>query len=173
VDRKDNSLADLFRDITSTAFEWEPFSVDESAIEKDIVGASCVIMPSQTEAFGLVALEAIARGTPVIVSSASGLGLLLLTLKNKHPGAISLDSDMVLDVDQDPTLSAKRWVGPILNRLRNRTIAFAKADTLRKDLSRHISWATAVSSLIEWVDTLDFGKAGDDVSVDRRKREPS
>jgi glycosyltransferase involved in cell wall biosynthesis len=96
VDRNDNSVATFFKDIKATAYEWEPFSPNPRQIDQDIRGASCVIMPSQTEAFGLVALEAIAAGTPVIVSSASGLGLLLLTLDKEHPGTIALELSLNL-----------------------------------------------------------------------------
>jgi glycosyltransferase involved in cell wall biosynthesis len=168
VDRNDESLATLFNEIKPTAFEWEPFSANPRLIEQDIMGASCVIMPSQTEAFGLVALEAIAAGTPVIVSSASGLGRLLLTLNQEHPGTIALDNDVVLDIDENPTVSAKQWVGPIRDRLSDRTAAFAKADALRKDLTCRVNWHAAVSLLIARVEQLNFCTPGDTVAADNK-----
>ena len=39
--------------------------------------STCVLMPSRSEGFGLVGLEAIAFGVPVLVSAESGLGRVL------------------------------------------------------------------------------------------------
>ena len=39
--------------------------------------SSLVLMPSRVEGFGLAGLEAITSGTPVRISGASGLGMLL------------------------------------------------------------------------------------------------
>lgn len=50
-----------------------PFSVDEEEIAREIRTAAVVLMPSREEGFGLVGLEAIAAGVPVLISSRSGL----------------------------------------------------------------------------------------------------
>jgi glycosyltransferase involved in cell wall biosynthesis len=42
-----------------------------------LLRASLVLMPSRAESFGLVGAEAVAAGTPVLVSDRSGLGALL------------------------------------------------------------------------------------------------
>jgi glycosyltransferase involved in cell wall biosynthesis len=63
----------------------KPFTTSAESLDDDMRRASLVLMPSRTEGFGLVGLEAIAAGVPVLVSSESGLGDLLreiLTLKS-------------------------------------------------------------------------------------------
>lgn len=49
-----------------------PYSIESDEIDGDFNSASLVLMPSRVEGYGLVALEAISRGIPVIVSSESG-----------------------------------------------------------------------------------------------------
>lgn len=44
-----------------------------SEVRKWMAGASCLVVPSHREAFGLVALEGMIMGTPVIASNAGGL----------------------------------------------------------------------------------------------------
>ncbi|MFE0426660.1 glycosyltransferase, partial [Streptomyces sp. NPDC058953] len=53
------------------------YTAQETAVAHDLDTASLVLMPSRTEGFGLVGVEAITRGVPVLVSTESGLGQLL------------------------------------------------------------------------------------------------
>jgi glycosyltransferase involved in cell wall biosynthesis len=55
-----------------------PYTSDAEKIAEDICSSSVVIMPSKREPFGLVALEGIAAGIPVVVTSESGIGELLV-----------------------------------------------------------------------------------------------
>ncbi|MCC6873693.1 MAG: glycosyltransferase [Sandaracinaceae bacterium] len=50
-----------------------PFTTESELLDASFRNASLVIMPSRDEGFGLVGLEAIARGRPVVVSRRSGL----------------------------------------------------------------------------------------------------
>lgn len=52
---------------------WKP----SSEVRELMARAACLIVPSRREAYGLVALEAMAMGTPLIVSSAGGLAELV------------------------------------------------------------------------------------------------
>jgi D-inositol-3-phosphate glycosyltransferase len=50
---------------------------DQAALSKWYAAATTVIMPSEYESFGMVALEAMASGTPVIASEVGGLAYLV------------------------------------------------------------------------------------------------
>jgi len=49
------------------------YSADTELLSRDLRMASLVVMPSRSEGFGLVGAEAIVAGTPVLISSNSGL----------------------------------------------------------------------------------------------------
>jgi len=50
-----------------------PGFLPRSALERLLARADVLVMPSRSEPFGLIALEALARGTPAIVSRSSGV----------------------------------------------------------------------------------------------------
>jgi glycosyltransferase involved in cell wall biosynthesis len=62
------------------------FSTDIAKLDQAFREASLVLMPSRAEGFGLAGLEAIARGTPTLVSESSGT-----SLPRKSPRYPSLD----------------------------------------------------------------------------------
>jgi glycosyltransferase involved in cell wall biosynthesis len=47
-----------------------PFTTDTESLDADVKSASLLLMPSRSEGFGLVGLEGIVAGTPVLVSAA-------------------------------------------------------------------------------------------------------
>lgn len=62
--------------------------------EKALVRASCVAVPSRYEAFGLVPLEALAAGTPTVVSGAAGCA----------DGLSGVDGVFIVDVEDPVSL---------------------------------------------------------------------
>ncbi|MBK3578280.1 glycosyltransferase family 4 protein, partial [Streptomyces sp. MBT65] len=54
-----------------------PFSAESERLDQDLERATLALMPSRAEGFGLVGLEAVVAGTPVLISGRSGLGVLL------------------------------------------------------------------------------------------------
>jgi D-inositol-3-phosphate glycosyltransferase len=50
---------------------------DQDTLQYYYAAADCLVMPSHYESFGMVALEAMACGTPVIVSDVGGLSQLV------------------------------------------------------------------------------------------------
>jgi glycosyltransferase involved in cell wall biosynthesis len=126
--------------------EWRPFSAHEPDLLKDISAASCLIMPSQVEAFGLIALEGIAAGVPVLVSSYSGIGMFLLQQDDVRRKIGNIE-DIVLDVHDDAGRTAAIWVPAIERQLQDRTTAFERASRLREALMPIASWDAALNAL--------------------------
>ncbi|WP_460695744.1 alpha/beta hydrolase [Nocardia thraciensis] len=71
-------LAELIGDPNSVMVA--PRTANRETLRADIRSATVVVMPSRAEAFGLVALEAIEQGVPVLVPSSSGAGRFLSDL---------------------------------------------------------------------------------------------
>lgn len=67
--------------------------------------ADCFVMPSISEPFGLVALEAIAHGTPVVVSKQSGVGEVLSHTFKVDFWDTEMMADCVLTILRDEALA--------------------------------------------------------------------
>ena len=59
---------------TGILLRIKEYTHDTGRVREDIARASVVLMPSRVEGFGLVGLEALAMGVPVLISKRSGLG---------------------------------------------------------------------------------------------------
>ncbi|MFF1322491.1 glycosyltransferase family 4 protein [Streptomyces chartreusis] len=126
------------------------FTDDLDAIRNDLRSSSLVLMPSRVEGFGLAGLEAITSGTPVRISGASGLGLLLDEL-------LSQDMPEMVNRLVVPVRNGKRheganvddWAMAIAMALGNLDAAFADAATVRSALAQKRTWAMAVTRLLE------------------------
>lgn len=112
--------------------------IRDSQREKLLNRADVFVMPSLSEPFGLVALEAAQRHTPVVMSNTVGASEVL-------PGAISLD---FWDTD--------KMMRVIVELLNNKRYAAAVVDTQLRDVSR-ATWDTAAERLIEMYRTLFIG----------------
>ncbi|MFZ1643055.1 MAG: glycosyltransferase family 4 protein [Candidatus Contendobacter sp.] len=119
------------------------YTDDAEAIESDLRRASLLLMPSRREGFGLVALEALEMGTPMLVSNKSGIGELL-----KESLGDSDAQQYVVDTVDDRVKAAASWAKEIEFVLRDRDAAFARARTLAERLANTLSWDSAVSLLI-------------------------
>jgi glycosyltransferase involved in cell wall biosynthesis/tetratricopeptide (TPR) repeat protein len=113
-------------------------------ITEDIRRASVVLMPSRREGFGLVGLEAITEGIPVLISSKSGLGELL---RDKLPSEIV--SPCVIQVSGNLETDAQVWSEATKFVLLDREAAFARAAELQKLLGNSVSWEQGVSQLFQ------------------------
>ncbi len=123
--------------------EVRNYSHDTNLLLKDIQMASLVLMPSRSEGFGLVALEAVAAKTPVLVSDRSGFAFLL---KDK----LGQDAQyMIVDTHDDLDESAREWERSIEYVLLDRKSAFVRAETLQKKLAEVLDWKKAVRQLEE------------------------
>jgi len=83
---------------------------DQDALPDYYAAAEAVIMPSHYESFGMVALEAMACGTPVIASEVGGLAFLVrdgetgFHVPDRDPEALS---DRICQIITDPLLRAE------------------------------------------------------------------
>jgi hypothetical protein len=100
-------------------------------------------MPSRSEGFGLVGLEAIEAGTPLLVSNESGLAQLLTEVL---PANIA--KAMIVSVSDDTETVAENWACALVSTLQDRVKAFAQAGTVREFLTKEKSWDRAVRALL-------------------------
>ncbi len=124
------------------------YTADAARIAEDLRKSSLVLMPSRSEGFGLVGLEAIAAGVPVLVSAESGLGQLLQERVPDLARDVVVD---VLDVEKD---DAARWAGEIEFVLRDREAAFGRARKLREALAPALDWTRETGTLVDVIRSL-------------------
>jgi glycosyltransferase involved in cell wall biosynthesis/tetratricopeptide (TPR) repeat protein len=125
------------------------YSANEIEIRKDLREASLVLMPSKTEGFGLVGLEAIACGVPTLISAQSGLA------KTVAQHAPQLASEWVLPVSGD---SVNKWAERIEFLLTGRDGAFARAAALRDKLASELDWGRAAADLLREIAPVAVGE---------------
>lgn len=130
------------------------YSADVDAIEQDLRRASVLLMPSRREGFGLVPLEALQVGTPVLVSSKSGFAELLKT----KISASQLQQYVVRTVD-DLEESATEWCKALDFTLRDRNAAFRRAADLEQIMAAHTWEAASEAMMSEVFNDLETGVA--------------
>jgi glycosyltransferase involved in cell wall biosynthesis len=119
------------------------YTVDSEELEQDLLRATLVLMPSRAEGFGLVGVEAIVAGTPVLVSQLSGLGELLRdVLPADEAGRL------VIPVEDDER-DAGRWGAAIAAVLGDPSSAFANAERVRKVMGEERTWAMAAAAVLQ------------------------
>ncbi|MFL6126139.1 glycosyltransferase family 4 protein, partial [Actinophytocola sp.] len=122
------------------------YTARAEAVEQDMRRASLVVMPSRTEGFGLVGLEAIVAGKPVLVSGSSGLGVLL---DDVLPHNLSVR--VVIPINRD-SLDVRRWGEAIRSILMNPEAASATAVAVREIMARKRTWTMAAEKLLAALD---------------------
>jgi glycosyltransferase involved in cell wall biosynthesis len=118
-----------------------PFTDDTAAVRLDLRRAALCVMPSRAEGFGLVAWEALAVGTPVLVSSQSGAAELL----REHLGPTA--GNLVVDVTDDRDRDVRTWSEAVQRVLDDLPTAFAETHRIRARLLNRFSWSATVETL--------------------------
>lgn len=132
------------------------YTADEEEIVHDLDGASLLLMPSRTEGFGLVGVEAIDHGVPVLISSESGLGQLLWEELGQR-----VATRFVIPVTGRPEQDTDAWARAVERVLRDREGAFRRAAELRAALAQKVTWAAAAAKVLaEAADREDLGSGG-------------
>lgn len=93
--------------------------VSNEEAQKLFAQADCFVMPSLSEPFGLVALEAVAQGTPVVLSNQSGVGEVVSHAMKVDFWDTSKMADCVLTILRDDAMAKqlKAEAPHILNTL--------------------------------------------------------
>eukprot|EP00058_Branchiostoma_floridae_P014504 XP_002599992.1 hypothetical protein BRAFLDRAFT_74113 [Branchiostoma floridae] len=107
---------------------------------KEMMQAHLVLMPSRAEPFGLVGLEAIAAGVPVLVSSKSGLADFI------HEHVDELHHSIV---DMDEGTSARHWAHCIERVLKHNETEFETAARCRQKLLSSEYWEESHQQFIQ------------------------
>jgi glycosyltransferase involved in cell wall biosynthesis len=129
-----------------------PYTDDEEEIADDICAASVVIMPSMQEGYGLVALEAIAAGIPIVISAESGIAEFLLS--KVVPSIDAIVQKCVVDVIGEDEKVAEAWAGRIAEIFLDQESAFTEAATLRSALQPVLTWERAARRLSTEIEGL-------------------
>lgn len=124
------------------AVRVKEFSADASTVRDDLLRSSVVLMPSRSEGFGLVGLEAIANGVPALVSDQSGLAQLLRNLAPEHAKHI------VVPMTGNAEVDVAEWARCVDFTLRDLPAAFERAAALRNALRGVLTWDLAANALI-------------------------
>ncbi|KAI8518997.1 hypothetical protein Bbelb_022540 [Branchiostoma belcheri] len=118
-----------------------PYGTQED-IRNDMMMAHLVLMPSRSEPFGLVGLEAIAAGIPVLISDKSGLADMIkkLIAEKKLPRGLlnRIVETSVRDSDMDNT--AEKWADKITETLNDTETAFTQAKKFKDALLESKYW---------------------------------
>ncbi|XP_066268980.1 sucrose synthase-like [Branchiostoma lanceolatum] len=122
----------------------------QQEISEDIQQAHLVLMPSRAEPFGLVGLEAIAAGIPVLISDKSGLANLIDDLiKDKKIAPDHRHRIVETSVrDSDLNENAKVWAGKIVDTLKHVKSEFDKAAKFKKELIESKYWEESYRTLL-------------------------
>jgi glycosyltransferase involved in cell wall biosynthesis len=123
-----------------------PFTTDAVTLARDLRSSSLLLMPSRSEGFGLVGLEAITAGTPVLVSSRSGLSELI---KEKlHPVEYARITVPTTGDAKSANIDIDEWARAIEAVLKDRNAAFRNASDLASQLGMRVTWFEGVSRLL-------------------------
>lgn len=115
------------------------YTADNELIDADLARASLLVLPSRHEGFGLVALEAIAAGLPVLVSDTSGIAEHLRSEGHAR---------FVVPTRGRPDAAAAAWSRAIDRTLFDLGAAFARAIDLRDALAIGMTWRQAADDLL-------------------------
>ncbi|MFI6823261.1 glycosyltransferase family 4 protein [Micromonospora sp. NPDC050187] len=119
------------------------YSTDTADVRDDLRRASLVLMPSRAEGFGLVGLEAVVAGTPLLVSAKSGLGMLLREVLPPDDAALA-----VLPIDTDDGATTRLWAAHTTRVLRDPSGAFAAAERIRRAMAGRVTNADAAAAVL-------------------------
>jgi glycosyltransferase involved in cell wall biosynthesis len=144
------SIMDKFNEIIPNAKVRriiKNYTPDASLIMEDIKRASIILMPSRVEGFGLVGLEAISLGRPILITENSGLAVLLREIAPEE------SSNWIVKAEGfEENIST--WAEMIIGILRNRKIAGERLKSLVDLYAAKITWDGSVDELEKQINGL-------------------
>ncbi|XP_035658840.1 uncharacterized protein LOC118404022 [Branchiostoma floridae] len=122
----------------------------QQEISDDIRQAHLVLMPSRAEPFGLVGLEAIAAGIPVLISNQSGLADLMKDLMKQEKVSADFRHKIVTTSVRDSDLekNAEAWKEKIVDTLKHVESEFKRAAEFKKQLLESKYWEESYQALL-------------------------
>ena len=122
------------------------FIKSRKEIKKLLREVDLSIMPSKSEGFGLVSLEALSAGLPILVGKRSGFAR---ALQDKGLGGTCI-------VQSD---EPEKWAEAIVNvRLKDREKRLEEAKALRESYKEHYSWEEQCRALVKEMWRMVYGK---------------
>lgn len=118
----------------------------------DLQGATLFLSPARTEAFGVSALDAIAMGIPIVISSRSGLACTIRKyLKEEFHACIQeVSSECSGNTnDEDEDTDAAVWANEIDKASIKRDKAFTGAEALRSEWNKQFDWEKAANHVMD------------------------
>ncbi|WP_446033983.1 glycosyltransferase [Streptomyces olivaceus] len=119
------------------------YSSDQERIDNDLSSSSLVIMPSRSEGYGLVAVEAISQGIPVLASAETGFAQHLREAVGHEVAA-----RVVVSMSGDDEKDIEKWARAIERVLRDRGNAFRQMAELQETLAKRVTWNKAASLVL-------------------------
>jgi len=113
-----------------------------------------IIMPSKREGFGLVAMEGIAAGIPVLVTAESGIAEMLLESEIATAIGQAVAEGCVADVDGDAEKIRKNWATRVHVVFSDPAKAFSLAEQIRLALRPLLSWERAAAQFSADIETI-------------------
>lgn len=144
-----------------------PFTTNRADLFEELRRSSVALMPSWHEGFGLVAWEAIAAGTPLIVSKKSGVFKFL----EEFEGGIYASLVMpvtILGTTKEPYYSEKdikELADQIINVAKNPKEAREKAARLREALMTKFTWKYCAETLVDGLSWHDESVESHSVTI--------
>ncbi|XP_078660016.1 uncharacterized protein LOC144904753 [Branchiostoma floridae x Branchiostoma belcheri] len=135
-----------------------PYGTQEE-IRRDMENCHLVLMPSRAEPFGLVGLEAIAAGVPVLISEHSGLAELIEELSGRlgqpkfRHCIVKMKGDTATDADAD------KWAERIEDVIKNARSEFAEALAFREKLLASKYWEESHQKFLQACGVTDAAGA--------------
>jgi internalin A len=120
------------------------YSADSEEIGGDYRSAAITLMPSRSEGFGLVALESLRYGTPVLISNESGLAELLGELLKSHER-----QHYIVETPDDLEQAALKWRAAIYSQISDIEAAINRANKLCKILAERLTWPRSCELLLK------------------------
>jgi len=111
-------------------------------------------MPSLSEGFGLTGFEAIAAGTPVLITEESGLADWLIRLEKIEKIDRGFADACIARVVFAEGTPIEHWAEKLSALLEDRNRSFDRANALRNLLKEEFTWANAAARFAEAFDEI-------------------
>lgn len=121
-----------------------PFASNISSVETAFSRASLLLMPSVVEGYGLVALEALSRGIPVLVSAHSGVAQLI---RDRLPASLVSKAGCFIDTERED--AAVALADQMAEAIRHPLDTMHRQMDLRRELMMVASWEAGAEAILK------------------------